>query len=161
MNGGYNLIDFSTAILSYRSVGNVFLNENISIYIDEMYSRFNVEVKKYALPDGDERIAYFLDSTMTIATKSDGIIFSVGCNNKYKGGYKKIIYPGDTIGKIINFTERQRIFNGSLIIDNDFGISFILPAPYDEIADNLNDLPLGLEFKEIYVSDYSSWNTVG
>ncbi|CBJ40818.1 hypothethical protein (plasmid) [Ralstonia solanacearum CMR15] len=55
-------------------------------------------------------------------------------------------------------TERQRIFNGCLVINDDFGFSFVLPHPYDEIADSVGDIPLDLIFDEIYVSDFSAWN---
>lgn len=59
--------------------------------------------------------------------------------------------------QIKKLTARQRIFNGSLIIDEDFGFSYVLPSPYDEIADSIEDIPLDLQLDEIYISDFSSW----
>jgi len=59
--------------------------------------------------------------------------------------------------QIKKLTARQRIFNGSLIIDEDFGFSYVLPPPYDEIADSIEAIPLDLQLDEIYISDFSSW----
>jgi len=59
--------------------------------------------------------------------------------------------------QIKKLTARQRIFNGSLIIDEDFGFSYVLPSPYDEIADSIEDIPPDLKLNEIYISDFSSW----
>ncbi|BFT81930.1 hypothetical protein [Enterobacter pseudoroggenkampii] len=55
-------------------------------------------------------------------------------------------------------TNKQRIFNGFIIINDDFGFSFELPALYDEIADSIAHVPLDLAFNEIRVADYSDWN---
>ena len=152
-----SLVEFNADIVSGQSIGNIYLNSNISEYIGEMCNRFSVCTNEYKLPDGDRRIAYILNQCVTIATLVDGNIFSIGCNTAYTGKYKNILYAGQNIGEIINLTRLQRIFNGSLIIDNDFGFSFTLPPPYDEIGDSINCLPLHLKLNEIYVSDFSSW----
>lgn len=47
------MIDFNAEIVSGISIGNVVINENISSYINEIYSGFSVEVKSYFLPDGE------------------------------------------------------------------------------------------------------------
>ncbi len=76
----------------------------------------------------------------------------------YKGRYKACLYPGQTMDEVSKATERQRVFNGSVIINDDFGFSFVLPAPYDEVADHIGDIPPGLVLDEVYVSDFSIWN---
>lgn len=58
---------------------------------------------------------------------------------------------------IIKLTTSQKIYNGSIIINDDFGVSFILPSPYDEISDAINHIPSGLIINEIFVSDFSFW----
>lgn len=40
-----NMIDFNARIVSGVSIGNVVINENISLYINEMHSRFSVKIK--------------------------------------------------------------------------------------------------------------------
>ncbi|HGB5613260.1 TPA: hypothetical protein ACIVSE_004570, partial [Salmonella enterica subsp. enterica serovar Javiana] len=62
------------------------------------------------------------------------------------------------IGEIKKLTYRQRIFNGSIIIDEDFGFLFILPSPFDEIADSIDSIPSDLKLNEIYIGDYSFWD---
>ncbi|NHB90432.1 hypothetical protein ACSLVK_19755 [Photorhabdus tasmaniensis] len=152
------MIDFTAAIISGNSIGNILLGNNISDYFHEMYSGYRVEIKEYFLPDGEKRVAYTLDNVMTISTFPDGLIFSIGCNQRYKGRYNCTLYAGQTMKDLIKLTQRQRIFNGSVIINDDFGFSFVLPAPYDEIADNISHIPPSLTLNEIYVSDFSSWN---
>jgi len=155
----FNMIEFNAEIVSGFSLGNISLNRNISSYIDEMYSVFKVEVKEYYLPDGSKNNAYILNKTITIATDHEGLIFSIGCNEEYKGKYKNILHTGQSMKEVIALTEKQRIFNGSVIIDEDFGFSLILPSPYDEIGDSIENIPSDMIFKEIYVSDFSSWRS--
>ncbi|WP_345830356.1 hypothetical protein AAGR22_03730 [Erwinia sp. HDF1-3R] len=152
-----NMINFNSEIISGCSLGNISLNENISSFIDEMYSFFKVEVKEYYLPDGSKKNAYIINKTITFATNHEGLIFSISCNQEYKGKYKNILHTGQSMKEVITSTEKQRIFNGSVIIDDDFGFSLILPSPYDEIGDSMENIPGNLIFREIYVSDFSSW----
>lgn len=152
-----NMIDFNARIVSGVSIGNVVLNENISLYINEMQSRFSVKIKNHSLPDGSERKSYTVDNTLSVITDKDGVILSLGCNAHYQGGYNGIIFPGMEITDIIKLTISQKIYNGSIVINDDFGISFILPCPYDEIADAINDIPGGVIINEIFVSDFSFW----
>ncbi|HEJ6929109.1 hypothetical protein FUU19_11850 [Serratia sp. Lou2A] len=151
------MIDFNARIVSGASIGNIILNENISLYINEMYSRFSITVKKHFLPDGSERKSYTVDNTLSVITDKDGVILSLGCNAHYQGSYNGIIFPGMEITDIIKLTVSQKIYNGSIIIDDDFGVSFILPPPYDEIADAISHIPSGLTINEIFVSDFSFW----
>ncbi|AUT92177.1 TPA: hypothetical protein ACKRXW_003053 [Proteus mirabilis] len=151
------MIDFNASIISYKSMGNIFVGENISLYISELYEHHDVSQSNYYLPNEDCRIAYYIDNILTIATLLDGTIISIGCNEKYKGKYKNKLYSGMLMGELIKLTRSQRILNGSIIIDEDYGISFILPSPYDEIADYIEHIPLDLRISEIYVSDYSFW----
>ncbi|WP_154900348.1 hypothetical protein [Serratia ficaria] len=151
------MIDFNAEIISGVSIGNVIINDNISIYMGEMYSRFNVEDKIFTLPDGNENISYKLDNTLTIVTDKNGVIFSLGCNVYYQGGYNGIVFPGMQVGDIIKLTKTQKIYNGSVIVNDDFGISLILPSPYDEIADTISHIPDDVKISDIFVSDYSFW----
>ncbi|HEP1063446.1 TPA: hypothetical protein RFX11_001609 [Klebsiella aerogenes] len=152
------MFDFSAEIKSFHSLGDVLLNTNISVYLAEMYADHCVEYKEYLLPDASKRFTYVLDDTLTISTEPDGNIFSIGCNQNYTGLYKNLLYAGQEFGKVKKITNRQRIFNGSIIIDEDFGFQFILPSPFDEIADSIDNIPSNLKLNEIYIGDYSFWN---
>ena len=113
-------------------------------------------MKNYNLPDDETRVAYVVNDTITIVTLSDGAIFSIGCNVHYQGLYRGVLSTGMSFGQVKKLTKRQRIFNGSIILDDDFGFSYALPAPYDEIADSTENIPLDLILNEIYISDSSS-----
>ncbi|WP_407609242.1 hypothetical protein [Klebsiella aerogenes] len=152
------MFDFSAEIKPFHSLGDVLLNTNISVYLAEMYADHCVEYKEYLLPDASKRFSYVLDDTLTISTEPDGNIFSIGCNQNYKGLYKNLLYAGQEFGEIKKLTYRQRIFNSSIIIDEDFGIQFILPSPFDEIADSIDNIPSDLKLNEIYIGDFSFWN---
>ncbi|WP_259462940.1 hypothetical protein [Pectobacterium parmentieri] len=91
------------------------------------------------------------------STTDDGKIVSVGCNENYKGRYKDKLYPGMVMEELLDLTKSRRILNGTLIVDEDYGLSFTLPSPYDEIADYIEHIPLDLKLNEIYVSDNSFW----
>ncbi|MGN8273788.1 hypothetical protein [Pseudomonas sp. SMN5] len=151
------MIDFSAEIKSKHSAANILLGENISTYVNALYTEHKVEVKIYTLPDNETRTAYVVDKTITVSTLADGTIFSIGCNTRYKGRYKDTLSTGMAFAQIKKLTARQRIFNGSLIIDEDFGFSYVLPSPYDEIADSIEDIPPDLKLNEIYIADFSSW----
>ncbi|MCU1740484.1 MULTISPECIES: hypothetical protein [unclassified Pseudomonas] len=151
------MIDFTADIKSMCSIANIALEENISTYIDELYASHKIEIKKYNLPNGEVRSAYVVDDIVTVVTLPDGKIFSIGCNRHYQGLYKGILSTGMSFAQVQKLTKRQRIFNGAIILDDDFGVSYTLPSPYDEIADSVADIPQELMLEEIYVSDFSSW----
>ncbi|MCJ8205734.1 hypothetical protein [Pseudomonas sp. RGM2987] len=151
------MIDFTAEIIPDHCAANILLRENISTYANDLYEKHQVEVKSYTLPDNETRTAYVVDKTVTISTLPDGTIFAIGCNTRYTGKYKNLLSTGMSFDQIKKLTTRQRIFNGSLIIDDDFGFSYILPSPYDEIADSIGDIPPDLRLDEIYISDFSSW----
>ncbi len=156
------MVDFSADIVSFTSLGNVRLGDSIDLYLDDIFNRFNVEIKEYFLPDsgGETRYAYLIDnSTLIISTTTDDIIVSVGCNERYTGKYKKTFYPGMTMQELVQHSKNLRILNGALIVDNDYGLSFTLPAPYDEIADTLKQIPDDIVLSEIYVCDHSAWKS--
>ncbi|SDV00170.1 hypothetical protein [Pseudomonas mucidolens] len=151
------MIYFAADIKSKHSIANVLLQDNISSYINDLYENHKIEIKTYNLPDGETRTAYVVDRTLTISTLPDGTIFSIGCNAHYKGLYKNMLSTGMPFSQIKKLTERQRIFNGALILNEDFGLCYVLPAPYDEIADNIENIPPMITLDEIYISDFSSW----
>ncbi len=88
-----NMIDFNARIVSGVFIGNVVLNENISLYINEMHSRFSVKIKNHFLPDGSDRKSYTVDNTLTIVTDKDGVILSLGCNAHYQGATMESYFP--------------------------------------------------------------------
>ena len=152
------MIDLSANINSGKSIGNVFLGENINIYMNEFYANHKVDYFEYYLPDNEKRLAYIIDETITVAAPSNGPIVSVGCNEHYQGKYNGLLHTGQTMRDVIKLTDRQRIFNGCIIVNDDFGFLFDLPAPYDEIADEVGHIPLNLILNNIRVADFSEWN---
>ena len=62
--------------------------------------------------------------------------------------------------KLISITDKILIKNGSLIVNEDFGMCITLPSPFDEIADNLKDIPLDLPLNEICVGNFDSWRSL-
>ncbi|WP_202115491.1 hypothetical protein [Gilliamella sp. Pas-s25] len=71
--------------------------------------------------------------------------------------YQNELYAGITMEELCYLTKFRHLLLGMLIVDDDYGLSFTLPSPYDEIADNLEDIPYDLKLNEIYVTDYSQW----
>lgn len=148
------MINFDFEILSGKSLAGIQLGDNISIYIDEMFSNFNIELKKYSIPNGDVRKTYSINSTVIVTTLSEGVITSIGCNKQYKGHYEGDLCAGQTMKYICDHTQHQQVHNGGLIVNNDFGLLFEIPTPYDELADDIERLPLDLIFNEVYVGEF-------
>ncbi|WP_455819456.1 hypothetical protein [Pseudomonas cerasi] len=151
------MIDLKAEIISNKSVGNIKLGGHINDYLSDIHMSHVVKVFDYYLPDNEKRMAYVVDEAITIATLSDGLITSIGCNEKYTGLYMNSLHTGMKMSDVIKMTNRQRIFNGCVIINDDFGFSIELPVPYDEIADDIDHIPLDLVLKEMIVSDYTAW----
>ena len=152
------MIDINAEIISFKSMGNINLGADISAMLPDIYINNTVKESEYFLPDGERMLAYNIDNILTVATLSNYEIISIGCNEKYKGLYKNKLFAGIEMQRVIELTSNQRILNGMLIVDGDYGIAFILPSPYDEIADYIEHIPLDLKLNEIYVSDYSFWS---
>ena len=148
------MINLNSEILSGKGLAGVCLGDNISIYMDEMFSNFDIEFKEYSIPNGDVRNTYSINSTVIITTLPEGLIISIGCNEQYNGYYEGVLCAGQTMKYICDHTQHQQIHNGGLVVNNDFGLLFEIPAPYDELADDIEKLPLALTFNEIYVGEF-------
>lgn len=149
-------VDFSADIVPGVGLANIRIGTAIERYLPDMYARCSVDVKTYSVPVS--RTVYGLDDVVRITVEKDGMISAIGCNEHYRGKVEGLnLFPGQRFRDICAVTSRQRIFNGSLIVNEEFGLSFVLPPPYDEIADTLKDIPGDLLLSEIYVADFSSW----
>lgn len=154
------MVDFNADIVSFISLGNVLLGDSIDLYLEDIFNNYTVEIKEYSLPAPSSEIRYaysIQNGTLIIITTTDDIIVSVGCNEKYAGKYKNRLYAGITMQELSQRSKDLRILNGALIVDQDYGLSFTLPPPYDEIADSLGQIPHDLSLNEIYVCDHSGW----
>ncbi|MCO6556547.1 MAG: hypothetical protein J6577_04880 [Gilliamella sp.] len=160
------MIALNANIISYKSIGNIQIGDNILTYLDEMYQRFDVkcqECELYSPPGEQNRWCFYSlnDGTLTITTTFDGDIIGIGCNPNYQGKYinkyQNELYAGITMEELCYLTKFRAILLGMLIVDDDYGLSFTLPSPYDEIADNIKDIPYDLKLNELYVTDYSQW----
>lgn len=155
------MIDFKERIIPGCSIGNIRLESNIESYLNDLYLNYKVGCNKVELPSREMIIHYTLDDIVTISTDEEGKIFSVSCNSGYSGKANNFLYAGMTFHELKKKTFLQRIFNGYLIINREFGLAFELPQPYDEIADDINDIPDCLHLDVLSVSDFSSWKRKG
>lgn len=151
------MIDFSSDIVSGKSIGNIYIGDNISVYTSDLHANHEVKYKEYILPNDGKRIIYSIDNTIQVITLENGYITALSCNVNYKGKYKNIFHSGQTMGDIKNKVSKVRIFNGSLILNEDFGFSYDLDSPYDEIADSIDMIPDDTVLKTIRVADFTSW----
>lgn len=155
------MVELNAEIIPYVTIGNIIVGYNIVNYTNQIRENYNLISETFTLPDSTKRVVYKLENAIKITTLSNGRITAVGCNENYQGFYKSNkgkIFPGLSMVDLVKYTCRQRIFNGSLIIDNEFGLALTLPTPYDEIADSIKDIPHHLVFNEIYDADFSSWS---
>ena len=156
------MVNVNADIISYLSIGDIEIGKNIVNY-DFYHDPVFINSFSSSNPELTGRIVFYydLDECMYVSTEEDGTIIALGCHENYKGKYNKKLYPGITMGELIKSTNSQRILNGTLVVDEDYGISFTLPSPYNEIADYIEHIPLDLKLNEIYVEDNSFWEPKG
>ncbi|MEQ4617544.1 MAG: hypothetical protein ABN482_05800 [Corticimicrobacter sp.] len=152
------MIDTSAEILSGQSMGNLCMGRNVAdypVFRDPQW----VRSRSVSDPQMTGRVLHYysLGDSLYVTTEEDGVICAIGCNERYRGRYRGVLYPGISMGELVSLTSSQRILNCTLIVNEDYGLSFTLPYPYDEIADELKDIPLDTRLNEIYVEDYSFW----
>lgn len=153
------MVNINAEILSYKSIGEIYIDTNVSDYDFNNDPEFLSSCAQSDPESTGELYKYYeLNGCIYISTMANGNIFAIGCNEKYQGKYKSKLYAGIEMGELIKLSNDIRILNGTLIVDGDYGLSFVLPSPYDEIADYVEHIPLDIKLNEIYVSDYSFWN---
>ncbi|CAI3941528.1 unnamed protein product [Commensalibacter communis] len=96
-------------------MGNIMIEDNIANYVEVLYCDYKILTKLY-----DEKIydkvycCYQINNGfLTINTWLNGNIFSITCNQDYKGLYKDKIYTGISVGELLSLPTRQ------MIIDDD------------------------------------------
>jgi hypothetical protein len=155
MGGEMNI---NLEIVSGKSVAGIEIGENISKYLEDIYDgKYNVESIRYNNPNGVFHSYNINMDLITINTLESGEIISITCNQEYSGKYRNQLHTGMSVENIIKNSNKQLILHGCLIVNNDFGFYFILPSPYDEIADNITQLPKDLVLNYIHVENIEWW----
>lgn len=152
------MFDYKADIVSGKSLGNFQIGENINDYLPCIYEQgIKLNIKKYNENQKNEIHSYLIDNNFKINTLPNGYIINITSINSYKGTLNKIIKSGITVEQIKIVTEKQTINNGCLFLNGDYGFCYILPTPYDEIGDTINQLPNDLILNEICVGNFFWW----
>ena len=62
-----------------------------------------------------------------------------------------------SVAEIVAATQKQLLIHGFLVPDNNYGVCFNLPHPYDDDYDYISQLPNDLILEEVYVKDREWW----
>jgi hypothetical protein len=152
------LVNYNEEIISAKSLAGFELSKNINDYLLDIYqNNISVEIKIYNQDKKNEIHHYNIDNNIKINTLKIGKILNISCMNTYNGKYHEKLHSGITIQEVKEKTETQNIMNGGLFVDRDFGFCFMLPHPYDEIADSINNIPDNLILNEICVGEFDWW----
>ncbi len=151
----YKMIDYKKEIVPFESIGGILLSENINNYITDLYKHCEVVVKEFN-NGGVNFFTYSIDDCIVISTLEDGEIISIIANENYKGSYLNF-HTGMTVKEIKKYADELNVMNGCLIINKNYGFAFLLPTPYNEIADYPKHLPDNLVLKEIFLFDFTWW----
>lgn len=152
------MINYTDKIDSGKSLAGFELGKNINEYIGDLYQdKIKLEIKVYNKNKKNEVHHYIIDNNLKINTLKNGEILNIACTNFYYGKYEEKLYLGITTQEIKNKTNKQSIMNGGLFVNGDYGFCFMLPQPYDEIADSIDNIPNDLILNEICVGDFIWW----
>jgi hypothetical protein len=151
-------IDYKADIISGKSLANIQIGKNIEEYLQYIHTyRIKFEIKKYNENKKNEIHSYLINENILVNTFPNGKILNISALNYYEGTLNKKIKSGMTVKQIKNNSENQRINNGCLFINNDYGFCYCLPSPYNEITDNIKNLPNNLVLNEIVVDNLEWW----
>lgn len=151
----YKVVRLDFPIESCHSIGGILLGSNIYEYDFQLYSVYE---KVFSIPGIEDKLVFYIDDVLEVVTSKEGEIVAIACCEGYRGKYQDKIYPGQMFEEIKSLSERQLLINGSIVLDNDYGMALDLPAPFDEL-DNINVVPPTFKIKSIRVADFSFWKT--
>jgi hypothetical protein len=152
------MLNYNVEIISAKSLAGFQLDKDINDYLSGLrQNKTSIVVKVYILDTQIEIHHYNIDNNIKINTLKDGKILNISCVNRYAGKYHGKLYSGMTIQELKEKTTVHNIMNGGLFVDRDFGFCFMLPDPYDQTADSLNNLPDILVLNEICVGNFDWW----
>ena len=150
-------INFEADIISNQAIGNIMLNDNINNYIQAFYDQ-GLTFTSEKFFTNKSFVEYVINNgIIKVTTNEDGLILAINCNHEYKGIYNKSIGPGINMKTLLLLTDHQKIINECIIVNNDYGLYFIIPSPYDQIADNISQIPLDLRLNYIQVENIEWW----
>lgn len=149
-------MNITAPILAGYSVGDIALSTNIESILTSLYSEgHKVELSTHNNP-GILLHSYRIDNgLMTVNTDEHGVIISLSCQPPYQGTYAGKLWPGMSVAQIKAVTQKQMLIFSVLVLDNEWGVCFDLPPPYDEY-DYIHELPDKLILKEIIVR-HENW----
>ena len=152
------MIDYKAKIISGKSLVGLEIDTNINKYLNELYSR-NISVINKVYNEGkkNEIHHYIINDNVKVNTLSDGSVLNITCVNSLETKFNNDLYSGISVKELKKKTEKQSILHGSLFLNGDYGICYVLPSPYDEIGDSINHLPDSLVLNEICVGNFSWW----
>ncbi|WP_281323356.1 hypothetical protein [Flavobacterium aestivum] len=152
------MIDYKAKVISGKSLIGIEIGSNINNYLTELYSKnVSVAIKIYNENKKNELHNYIINGNVKINTLNDGSILNITCMNSLETKFNDDLYSGITVVELKKKTEKQSILHGSLFLNGDYGICYVLPSPYDEIGDTINHLPDSLVLNEVCIGDFSWW----
>lgn len=149
------MLDFTKEIVPFKSLGGIALSSNINERLSELYKNHRVDINEYNHRNV-KMLSYVIDNSIIINTLESGIVISVIANQNYEGRYLEF-HTGMIFKDIKRIAKELNVLNGCLIIDKNYGMAFVLPSPYDEVADYPSHLPDDLVLNEIFLSDFTWW----
>ena len=146
------MLDYKAKTVSGKSLAGIEIDSNINNYLNELYLKdISVVIKIYNESKKNEIHHYIINSNVKINTLGDGTILNITCINSLEAKFNNDLYSGISIKELKKKTEKQSILHGSLFLNGDYGICYVLPSPYDEIRDSINHLPENRNAKRIKI----------
>jgi hypothetical protein len=152
------MIDYKAEIIPGKSLVGMEIDANINDYINEIYLKnIPVVIKIYNENKKNEIHHYIINDNIKVNTLKDGYILNITCVDSLESKFDNNLYSGISVKELKRKTKKQSILHGSLFLNGDYGICYVLPPPYDEIGDSIHHLPDSLILNEICIGDFSWW----
>ena len=144
-------MDPTAPIISGHSLGGIVLGTHVDPVLAEAYAEGR-QVEFIVYTHGDKvQHTYRIDGgTVTVNANAQGAIVSLSCQPPYQGTYEGKLWPGMSVAQIKAVTQKQMLIFSVLVLDNEWGVCFELPPPYDEY-DYIDEMPDDFILNKLFV----------
>lgn len=130
-------------IIPGESLAGIKLDHKINDVISKLSEDYTIEIN-----DG---VILLNDGLIAIGYEEDGSIYSIMCNENFKGKYKEKLWAGMSVKDVLEHSSIQVAFGGCVVVDGINGIGLPLPDEYDDFEKITDFLPLDFIFKHLSI----------
>ncbi|MBW5805441.1 hypothetical protein FOZ70_11845 [Burkholderia sp. COPS] len=132
-------------IVPAKSLGGIILGEKFQVAVDRLGAHHvitRIDRGAVAIDDGAITIYYDPES---------GCIESLACNKNFRANFLGKLWPGMTVGDVLERTKTQLAWCGFVQVDGIGGVGLSLPEEFDDFEQLTDFLGREFVFNELWV----------